>query len=228
MSNNEELLKKINQLVEKAPENRHSYYQLKYFMLGKEPTTQSQLWQCLRQLQCKKETIENINLQIADTKDDLELLSIEKEKLEEQAISVSNDLHKRELAVKARKLKRREESLLCNINKLDKKRMFEIEESRFYVQAFEALQEIETLKDYDDFDAQSEYWEAVVREDINLRIITGQAVSPEMLKTAMALHDGSSIKQQTLGMLENLSTKISIKVAKETDDRKQIANKQNV
>jgi hypothetical protein len=225
MSSNKELFEKIDQLVEKAPENRHSYYQLKYFMLGKEPTTQSQLWQCLRQLQGKKETIQNIKLQIEDTNDEIELLVIKKERLEEQAISVSEELRKRELTIKLRKLKRREESLIDNINKLERKLTFEIEESRFYVQAFEALEALEPLKDYDDFDAQSEYWEAVVREDINLRIISGQAMSSEILKTALALHEGSSIKQQTLIMLEDLSKKIAVKVAKETDDRKQIVNK---
>ena len=74
-----EFTEKLEKMVEQAPENRHSYFQLKYFVIGKEPTLQAQMWQCLRELQARKETIDSLALEIEDTKDQIELLDVEKE-----------------------------------------------------------------------------------------------------------------------------------------------------
>ena len=75
-----EFARKMEKMVEQAPENRHSYFQLKYFVIGKEPTLQAQMWQCLRELQARKETLDGITLEIDDTKDQIELLDLEREK----------------------------------------------------------------------------------------------------------------------------------------------------
>lgn len=228
MSNNNELFEKIDKILEKAPENRHSYYQLKYFVLGKEPTTQSQLWQCLRELQSRKETIDTIEFQIADTKDEIELLKIDNEKFyaEDTDVIYQNAkldaLCKKERAIKSKRIKRKEDSLENNINKLEKKLGFEIQEARFFLQAFEALEEIEQLKDYDDHDAQQEFWEAKISEEINLRILTKQPLQPELLKTALSLHKNSKIKEQVSNLLENLKANIQLAVEKENNVRKQI------
>ena len=230
MSSNDELFEKIDKVLENAPENRHSYYQLKYFVLGKEPTTQSQLWQCLRELQSRKEIIETIKLQLEDSKDEIALLQIDQEKIcaESDAIFQNaklNDLHKREKEIKTRRLKRKEDSHLNNINKLEKKLEFETQEARFFLQAFEALEKIEPLKDYDDIDAQKEFWEAKVSEEINLRILTKQPLPSELLKTALSLHEQSSVKEQVVNLLENCKTQIQLACEKEDYVRKQISNK---
>jgi len=228
MSSNNEFFEQIDKVLEKAPENRHSYYQLKYFILGKEPTTQSQLWQCLRELQSRKDNIDNINLQIEDTKDELELTNIEMEKVEsddealEYVNSKLNEICKKERHIKSRILKRKQESLLNNINKLEKKLQFEFQEARFFFQAFESLEEIEPLKDYDDYDAQKEFWEAKISEEINLRILTKQPLPSELIKTALSLHKDSQIKEQVTDLLENCRNKMQLACEKENNVRKQI------
>lgn len=208
MSSNKEFFKKIDSVLEKAPENRHSYYQLKYFVLGKEPTTQGQLWQCLRELQSRKETIDNIHLQIADTKDEIELTEIE--------LSNNKEVCEQKQYIILRKLKRKKESLSGNLEKLEKTLKFVTQEARFFLQAFEALQEIEPLKDYDDLEAQQEFWEAKISEEINLRVLTKQALPSDLLKTALSLHDNSKIKEQIINL---------IAFEKEKSVRKQINNK---
>ena len=55
---------------------RHSYFQLKYFLIGKEPTIQSKMWQCLKELKNRQENIENMVLEKEELKDKLELLDI--------------------------------------------------------------------------------------------------------------------------------------------------------
>lgn len=213
-----ELLEKMNELLVKAPENRHSYFQLKHFILGKEPTTQAQLWQCLKQLQAKKETIENITLQIEDHYDEIELVQINIKKLHlvEFNSTIKDDLLDKEIEIKIKKLKRKEISLLNNVNSLEKKLQFEYQEARFYVQVFGELEKIEKMKDYDDYEAQKEYWEAKISEEINLRILTRQPLDPDLLKTALSLHEGSGIKAQTLGLIE------SYKKSLEKNGQKQI------
>ncbi len=221
----EDIFEKINELSAKAPENRHSYFQLKYFILGKEPTTQAQLWQCLTQLQGKKETIDAIAFQIEDTKDDIELLNIEKEELQIQVCPTIKNADQRKLAIQLRKIERKIKSLIDHVNKLDKKLEFEVQEARFYIQAFEALEKKEPLKDFDDFDAQKEYWEATIAEDLNLRLILRQPLPVDTVKTALNLHEGSPTKQQLTKLLENFS-KLQVEIPnKEKDESKQITRK---
>lgn len=229
MSSNEEFFEKIDKVLERAPENRHSFYQLKYFVLGKEPTTQAQLWQCLKELQSRKETIETITLQIEDTKDEIELIKIDHEKFYSDADLICqnaklNDICKREQAIKSRRLKRKVESLLNNIDKMQKKLEFEIQEAKFFLQAFEALEKVEQLKDYDDHEAQQEFWEAKISEEINLRILTKQPLPSDLLRTALSLHEKSGVKAQVVNLLEGCKAQIQVACEKEHNVRKQINN----
>lgn len=224
MSSNDELFKNIDKVLEKAPENRHSYYQLKYFVIGKEPTIQAQLWQCLRELQSRKETIESLELQIEDTKDEIELMKLDYEKFyaDDEVVyqnSKLNSLCKREKEIKGRRLKRKEESLKKNIDRLQQKLNFTIQEARFFYQAFEALEKVETLKDYDDFDAQTEFWEAKISEEINLRALMHQPIPTEVLKTALSLHDGSGVKKEMVKFLETAKAVVKEKNVGQIDHK---------
>jgi hypothetical protein len=218
MSTNE-FYEKLDALSAKAPENRHSYYQLKYFILGKEPTIQAQLWQCLRQLQGKKENIDTIRLQIEDTKDDIQLLEIDQERL---TADVETCVGQSKLAadIRLRKSERKIRSLKESVNKLERKLDFEIQEARFYIKAFEGLESVQPLKDFDDFDAQKEYWEAMIGQDLNLRLLLKQPISTDLIKTALSLHEKSEIKEQTAKLLDTISNKLSVEMEK--DERKQI------
>ena len=48
--------------------------------MGKEPTVQAKLWQCLRELEARRDTLEAIELELAESKDRLELIDIQMEK----------------------------------------------------------------------------------------------------------------------------------------------------
>lgn len=230
MSSNDELFKNIDKVLKKAPENRHSYYQLKYFVIGKEPTTQAQLWQCLRELQSRKETIEALRLQIEDTKDEIELMKLDYEKFyaDDEVIyqnSKLNNLCQKEKEIKGRRLKRKEESLSSNINKMEQKLEFAVQEARFFYQAYEALEKIEPLKDYDDYDAQKEFWEAKIAEEINLRALMRQPLPPDLLKTAVSMHQDSNVKERVMNLLENTKMQMLQITEKENNAGTPINNK---
>jgi prephenate dehydrogenase len=49
-------LENLQAVVEKHPlTGRHSYFQLKYFIVGKEPTPQAKIWQCLREMKARRD-----------------------------------------------------------------------------------------------------------------------------------------------------------------------------
>lgn len=222
-----EFLQQVDKVLEKAPENRHSYYQLKYFVIGKEPTIQSKMWQCLRELQSRKETMDGLAVQIEDNKDEIELSELEVEKIETMVLSAKNEsldrIYNKEKSIKLRKLKRKKETLIENINKLEKKLEFVVQEARFFLQVFNDLVNVEELKDFDDYEVQKEYWENKISEEINLRILTKQPLSTELIKTSLSLHDKSSIKNNMISLLNNCKIQLEmLEAKKEINERKQI------
>ncbi len=197
------LMNEINEVLLRAPENRHSYFQLKYFVLGKEPTTQSQMWQALRELQSRKDTIDSINLQLEDLKDDLELIEISREMELDADERCDDKLKCAERVIKVRKLKRKKESITSNINNLEKKLLVLTQEAGYFLKAFKSLEEIEELKDYDDYDAQAEFWERKISEEINLRILTQQPLPVDLIKTGLSLPPESNTKRSLEKLLKS-------------------------
>lgn len=228
MSNN--LFSKIDEVLKKAPENRHSYYQLKHFIIGKEPTVQAKMWQCLKELQVRKETIDNLIVEIADLHDDVALIEIEIEKENVTKSKTFKDKYTKELAIKEmdikiRKLVRRADRINKNITKLGEKLEFSIQEARFFLQAFEALEKVEPLKDYDDHDAQKELWEARISEEINLRILLKQGLTTDLVKTALTLPEDSVVKVEVEKMIQNFMSHKMIQ-NKEVNDTKQVIKRE--
>ena len=207
MSRELEFARKMEKLVEQAPENRHSYFQLKYFLIGKEPTLQAQMWQCLRELQARKDTLDGMDLEIEDVKDQLELLGLEVEK--NQKWQPANTLDEKSKEINHRRLNRQEKGLRKTLMQLEKRHKFAMQEARFFVQAFESLEKIEPLKDYDDLDAQQEYWNEVISQKINLKMLLQQPLDSELVQTALALHDNAPIKTQITQMLDRINNQLT-------------------
>jgi len=57
MSNEKELTirEEMHKILEKSPSERHSYFKLRYFLIGKETTHQGKMWQYIRELKYRKE-----------------------------------------------------------------------------------------------------------------------------------------------------------------------------
>ncbi len=188
---------------------RHSYFQLKYFLIGKEPTIQSKMWQCLRELKSRKDSLVSIDLETEDTKDKIELLDISIEKLslkDESSHELNNpklaNLLKKELSIEKRQLERQRKLAENNlVDLLDRKKWIE-EECRFFLDTFKNLSKIEPLKHFDDLESQKQYWTERLSQKLNLKMLTQNQLDTELIETIIALPDDMSIKQQTLGTLE--------------------------
>tara|TARA_Y100000034_G_scaffold132113_1_gene194339 strand:+ start:7232 stop:7909 length:678 start_codon:yes stop_codon:yes gene_type:complete len=188
---------------------RHSLFQLKYFVIGKEPTLQGKLWQCLREIKTRQEALETMNLEIVDAKDSLELmeLDIEKTKMglaqfEEEDLTPEKRLDLKIVEINLRKAVRRKEILEKQLATIEDKIKYKKEEIAFFEEAFESLEKIEKVKDFDDPKAQTQYWSEKLAHDLNLRALMRAPMDMELIKTVLALPDNAPIKLQTVNMIE--------------------------
>jgi P-type E1-E2 ATPase len=51
---------KLNEILNDVPKNNVNFFQIRHFIIGNQPTIQSKLWQCVLELQTRKENIESI------------------------------------------------------------------------------------------------------------------------------------------------------------------------
>lgn len=203
-----ELVEKMNNLLQTSVSSRHSYFQLKYFLIGKEPTNQSKMWQCLRELKSRQETLDSIDLQIEEENDKLELCKLNISRIEKTEKETTDELDSKELTIKKRQINRAVTSTLKNIESLKNKKKDTEEECEFFVETFKNIEKIEPLKNFDDLDSQKDYWGTKLLEKINLRILLQKNVDTELIETALALPDDTPIKQQVINKLNYLQNNI--------------------
>jgi len=197
MNNDSEITNELNSLNLENMVNRHSFFQLKYFLLGKEPTHQARLWQCLREIDARKDSWESILLEIDDVKDDLKIfdLSLERLELKKQFKNLHNEkIHE----IKISKLRRKKFCTDKNLDKLIIKKKNLLEEIDFFLKSYKNLEQAEALKPFDDLESQKDYWGQKLLQKLNLRKVMGVAPDLDVLETILLLPDDVPIKQQTL------------------------------
>ena len=199
-----ELIKKMDDLLKNDVVSRHSYFQLKYFLIGKEPTNQAKMWQCLRELKLRKDNLKNLLLQIEEEKDKLELHEINIIKLNKLKDQEMDEIIAKELVVKQRQLNRAVEGVKNTILDLQEKQRFIEEECEFFLQTYNNIEKIEPIKNFDDIDAQKEYWGTKLLEKMNLKILLENNIDIELVETVLSLPDDIPIKQQVLNKLNAL------------------------
>ena len=107
----------------------------------------------------------------------------------------------REKALNLRKITRKKTAVIASLSTLlDKKKYIE-EESIFFLEMFETLQKTEPLRDFDDVEAQKQYWQEKLSQKLNLKMLTGGQLDTELIETVVALPDDMHIKQQILQTL---------------------------
>lgn len=207
-----ELLGKVDEILKNAdiPE-RHSYFQIEKFMIGKEVTTQAQLWAIARELQAKRETVDSFHLDLEEAEDNLELIDIQIEKLdrfirkEADQKELLTDLNIQEHEINIRKLRRKKQGLIKSAQKVNKKLKGMLEEINHLVKGYEQIvTKFEQMKPFDDEAAQKEMWEERLLEEFNLRLILNRPLDPEFVKTVLCLPNESGVKGQMIALVQHL------------------------
>ena len=199
-----ELMPQMALLLKNNVVERHSYFQMKYFIINKEPTTQAKMWQCLREIKSRFEALQALSMEMEDGKDNIELINIKIEKLTKkiETYEENEEITKRELEIQLKKTIRRRTAAFKNIMQLEEKKKSLEEESKFFIEMFKIWSEVEPLKPYDDFDAQCQYWGEKLQNKLNLKLIMNAGIDTELIETILALPDQIPVKQQTLKSLD--------------------------
>jgi len=202
----ENLLSEMQSILSNEIAERHSYFQMKYFIVNKEPTTQAKMWQCLREIKARYESLEAIDMEIEDSKDNLELIDLDINKLNRIFEKKSKDFNVEKLRrfeIHLKKINRKRFIADKNLQILQKKKKYIEEESEFFVVLFKGLEQVEPLKNYDDINVQKEYWGEKLLQKINLKMLMQSHVDTELIETVLSLPDDVPIKMQTIKNLDN-------------------------
>ena len=110
-----EIYKEAKNLINRSEvSHRHTFFQLKHFVLGKELTTQAKMQKCLKETEARVESITAINLSIEETKDDINIIDLKILNLGKK--KVKNDINKQYKEIQIRKLNRKKTNRKNNNN----------------------------------------------------------------------------------------------------------------
>lgn len=187
-------MKEVDRIVQLQVPNRHTFFQLNYLVIGKEPTHQAKMHRCVEELKARKSQIQSMLLEIDELKDKNELIYLEMD-----GTSFSSA---KERDVKHRMIDRRIYHNNKAIDDLQSKVISLEEEIFFFVQCFNSLAEVEPMKDWDDLTVQQEYWNAKLTEDVSYKILMHLPIDIETIRTALALPVDAPIRKQICGLLQ--------------------------
>ena len=135
-------------------------------------------------------------------------------------------LDAKEKILKQRKLDRKRVALERSLTKHEQDLKYAWQEAKFFMQMFAVLEKIEKLKDYDDLEAQKEYWNERLSQQITLKMLLQQPLDTELVQTTLALHEDAPIRIQTLrtlrhveGQMNNLKKQYLRLMQKEKDGK---------
>lgn len=203
-----EILAALDDVLKVEVAQRHSYFQLKYFVIGKEPTHQSRMWQCLRELKSRKESLVAVDLEIEETKDRLELLDITEKRHIQGGVKGPDELDEREYQIKLRQIARQKKGLEENLGQLVEKKVWIEQEARFFLESYKNLEKLQPLKHFDDLDAQKEYWSEKLSRKLNLKMLLQSPLDTELVDTVLALPDDIPVKVQLVNRLNHVQSQL--------------------
>ncbi len=196
--------------------DRHSYFQLAHFILGKEPTIQAKLWQCVREINPRLDTLISLEKEIETFDENFKITEIKikiiDSRINELSVNPSNEqniLKSEILKIKKKRLERFLSSKEKTKEKILKKKRMVEEELSFFVKNFNELEKVEKIKNWDDFKLQSDIWSAKLGADLNLRFLLNLPTDIELCKTVLTLPENNPVKQQLVSSLKNIQNKIA-------------------
>lgn len=185
--------------------HRHTFFQLKHFVLGKEITTQSKMQKCLKEIESRFESLNNMILSTEETKDDINLIDLKILNLEKK--KAKKDINKEYKEIQIRKLNRKKTLLFNTLNNINKKLRETEEEIAFFTSAFKQLEKIEPLKSYDDLEENQNFWNENFSQELQLRFLLQRPLDLELVKCILALNKEAPVRVEMVKILEQIQNK---------------------
>lgn len=204
---------------------RHTFYQLKHFVLGKEVTTQAKMWKCIRELEARLGSARSIMRGIEEAEDDLRLLDIRGQILEKK--KTKGVLHREYKEIRRRKLGRSRLALEESLADMRKRLEETEEEMRFFLGAYTQMESMEPLRPHDDQEANADYWDQNFAQELQLRMMLQRPLDVELVKCILALDEGSATRKDMVGMLEQIRMR-ALEESKNRIDHKGRAIEENI
>ena len=190
------MLNKIKEIIDKnIVVNRHSDFQIEKFIIGKENTPSAQAWQCVRELKSRYDNLTNLEMEIENVLDDIEIKKIEIEEEKEK--------NTRKTPFLVRKLERSLNNLFINYNKLIENKKNYLDECAKFLEIFDKIENQNKILEWNDSEAQAQYFENKFRNEMNLDFLLGHPVNKELVKSILQLDNSSKLKTNFLELLDN-------------------------
>jgi hypothetical protein len=183
---------KARELLAKSPiPDRHSLFQLKHFVVGKEPTEAGRSWQCLEEIRSRLESLDTIKFRVEDVKDKIVLRRIRLDCLK-------NSPESPEQVVRVRMTVRSIDKLTAELNKLESREAGLLKELEFLTDM------VGEVGDFFGDEKQKEYWNARLEQEVFLRMLTGGGLDVELTKKVLSMPDGTRVKDDLSRTLEGV------------------------
>ncbi len=184
-----ELHDQVDAITKSGVPNRHTFFQLLHFVVGKEPTHQAKMKRCVDELKSRKSSVESILMEMDDTRDRNQLI--------EESLTDAIDKSETQKRMARRMIRQNEISLERLVDKLKSVE----EEMLFFVEMFNQLNVVEAFKNWDDVDVQNEYWNAKLMEEVNYRLMMRMPIDFEVVRTALALPASAPIRKKIVALI---------------------------
>ncbi len=189
-------MKEIDELLSKMSRSGPTFFQLNFFVIGKEPTLQAKMHKCLQEIKERRNSIKSVELEIDELQDVNSLFELDKSKQKNE-----------EGIIRVRQIDRKIQANKAQIENLKGKIHSWTEEIKFLKHLYDQIEIKVPLKSWDDYDVQLEYWSEKMAQEIRSRLLLNAPVDIEVIKTAMALPDQAPIKKQLLDHVKELEKK---------------------
>lgn len=210
-----ELFEKIDAIAHNGRRYRHSFFQLQYFVIGKEPTIQAKIEACKRELIDRKDAIQSFNNGLEELYDKKRLEEIKIEELKES--KESEDYQSERVNILIRQIQRRIKSFNFEIEDMTNRIAAKEDEANFLLGLYEKLNEIEKPKDWDSLEVQAEYWNARLTRLIESQLILGKSPNSEDFLTVLSLPDNMPIKVATKKLIQENKAAVEKKNIKQNN-----------
>lgn len=191
---------------------KHTNFQIEHFMIGKEFTTEGQIWQCIRELTSRSDSLKSISLELEDIDDNIELLKIKIQKLQIKPTFSRNKefeiLNKKQKEIMIKKMERRLQASFNTKKNIEERKEAVLKECEKIIEIFIKLNPENKLINIDDDKNQLAYWNSKFGEEVALSSMLGYSISPEVVQSILALPNTAPVKAQMILAMESQGKKM--------------------
>jgi len=187
----------------------HSDFQIKNFIIGKESSKIGKLWQCIREIQSRSESLANLAIDADELEDNIKLAELDvEEQLSKDMSSETSTIELARQEIQIRKKQRALEKLHKTKKLLENQKANVEHELSVFIETFESLGGIPEFKEYNQESAQLEYWNGKFETEFLISHFIGQPLSAEFIKTCLATPIKSKIYENIKNHLDLINEKL--------------------